>query len=61
LNHSGVATSSISFGWDNGGNVTFVGWQVTLSEKNIGATLYVTIVTCHHHILKVVLTVTTTS
>jgi len=28
----GVAKSSTSFGWGKGGNVTSVGWQVTLCD-----------------------------
>jgi len=29
---SGVAKSSIGFGWGNGGKVTSAGWQVTLCD-----------------------------
>jgi len=29
LHLSGVAISSTGFGWENGGNVTSAGWQVT--------------------------------
>ena len=32
LNPSGVASSSTSFGWGKGGNVTSAGWQVTLCD-----------------------------
>jgi len=32
LHPSGVAKSSTSFGWDEGGKVTAVGWQVTLCD-----------------------------
>ena len=32
LHPSGVAKSSTSFGWGNGGNVTSAGWQVTLCD-----------------------------
>jgi len=32
LHPSGVAKSSISFGWGKGGKVTAVGWQVTLCD-----------------------------
>ena len=32
MHPSGVAKSSTSFGWGNGGNVTSAGWQVTLCD-----------------------------
>ena len=32
MHPSGVAKSSTSFGWGKGGNVTSVGWQVTLCD-----------------------------
>ena len=32
LHPFGVAESSTSFGWGNGGNVTSAGWQVTLCD-----------------------------
>jgi len=32
LRPPGVAKSSTSFGWGKGGNVTSVGWQVTLCD-----------------------------
>ena len=32
LHPSGVASSSTSFGWGKGGNVTSAGWQVTLCD-----------------------------
>ena len=32
LHPSGVAESSTSFGWGKGGNVSCVGWQVTLCD-----------------------------
>ena len=35
LHPFGVAKSSTSFGWGKGGNVTSVGWQVTLCESMI--------------------------
>ena len=39
LHPSGVAKSSISFGWGKGGNVTSAGWQVTLCDPmwNVGS------------------------